>query len=604
MRWGIGTKLTLVFALLGLGGAGLTGFYSYQASRHLQQESARGELLNATQVLGRRITQHLDAVQRNLQLLSQWPATTAVLDADMPQGASVESLQMLFKGMLQANPSYLHLSLLAAQDGRELVCVDRMDGLPVRRDIPLLPRASKVTAVLPVFFSDALRLPEGGLYLSPVSSHPDVGLMADAEAGGDVPTLSAAMPVYGGMLGKPVGLIVVRLDLNSLFRLLAADLPDDYRLYLSSGRGEVLFSSPAEAQDRGSLLNTAAAPASGLRSRLAKNLQSEFGAVQALVEHQREQVVMQTQGGEGREALVAAFVAQSVASLANGNQLILGLAEPLDRVLAESRPMGAATLRIVLGVGIGGMLLAIVLARALSRPINDMADSARRFALGQGMGELPLTRSDEIGSLAHSLQLLQQQIGQQMSDLHRKQVELAHLSQHDSLTELPNRRLFLERLDRTLRHARRHLQTVHLLFIDLNEFKAINDRCGHAVGDEVLRLLARRLAQTVRALDTVARLGGDEFVVLLGDAVSEADVGLIADKLLHTVCEPMVCHGLQLQVGGSIGVACYPRDGQTAQELLAHADRAMYAAKAQGGGVHLAPHYERYPPAFTGTDHG
>ncbi len=158
-----------------------------------------------------------------------------------------------------------------------------------------------------------------------------------------------------------------------------------------------------------------------------------------------------------------------------------------------------------------------------------------------------------------------------------------HMAHHDSLTGLPNRALLMERLGFALPYARRHGSAIGLVFIDLDGFKLINDGLGHEAGDELLKAVARRLKGVVRESDTVARLGGDEFVVMLLDqpAHGEAIVRTL-HRMRCSVAEPNVIHGQSLQVTCSIGMAAYPQDGTTAEELLRHADAALYRAKNLG----------------------
>ncbi len=152
------------------------------------------------------------------------------------------------------------------------------------------------------------------------------------------------------------------------------------------------------------------------------------------------------------------------------------------------------------------------------------------------------------------------------------------------LTGLPNRRLIHERLEQALAHARRYGTEVCVLFIDLDDFKVINDELGHEAGDAVLKSVAQRLLGMMRKVDTVARLGGDEFVVLLGAPTPPKYLMSIAEKLIEGLKEPILVEskGRTLQVGASIGISQYPQDGTSAEEILANADRAMYQAKAAG----------------------
>ena len=156
------------------------------------------------------------------------------------------------------------------------------------------------------------------------------------------------------------------------------------------------------------------------------------------------------------------------------------------------------------------------------------------------------------------------------------------LARYDSLTGLPNRNMFLGELDRSIARAMRQGGEFAIFFIDLDRFKTINDTLGHDAGDELLRTMADRLQQSLRKNDLVARLGGDEFVVLLEGASTGADLATLANKLLQVIAEPVTVQGLAFLVTGSIGIGCWPVDGEDAATLLKHADAAMYLAKEKG----------------------
>ncbi|MBP2298267.1 bifunctional diguanylate cyclase/phosphodiesterase [Azospirillum picis] len=159
---------------------------------------------------------------------------------------------------------------------------------------------------------------------------------------------------------------------------------------------------------------------------------------------------------------------------------------------------------------------------------------------------------------------------------------IRHLAQYDFLTDLPNRFLLRDRLERAILAAGRRGTRVGLLFIDLDRFKTINDSLGHGVGDGLLREVASRLLATVRASDTVSRQGGDEFVVLINDIDGPDAAGVVAGKVLRALSEPCTIDGHELQVTPSIGIAIHPDDGAGIDELLKNADMAMYAAKEAG----------------------
>jgi diguanylate cyclase (GGDEF)-like protein/PAS domain S-box-containing protein len=157
------------------------------------------------------------------------------------------------------------------------------------------------------------------------------------------------------------------------------------------------------------------------------------------------------------------------------------------------------------------------------------------------------------------------------------------MANHDALTGLPNRTLLNDRLSQALSYAQRYDRWVTALFVDLDNFKLINDSLGHNAGDELLKAVARRMVDCVRATDTVVRLGGDEFVVVLFDQPKNSDViSATVQKIRAAIVEPVRLEGHDLRVTSSIGVATYPSDGPDAETLLANADAAMYRAKEVG----------------------
>ncbi|CAM5220657.1 Diguanylate cyclase (GGDEF)-like protein/PAS domain S-box-containing protein OS=Castellaniella defragrans OX=75697 GN=HNR28_003519 PE=4 SV=1 [Castellaniella defragrans] len=161
----------------------------------------------------------------------------------------------------------------------------------------------------------------------------------------------------------------------------------------------------------------------------------------------------------------------------------------------------------------------------------------------------------------------------------RMQARLQHMAQYDQLTGLPNRGLLDDRLKTALSMARREHERLSVLYLDLDRFKPVNDTLGHSVGDLLLQEVASRLKRCVRASDTVARIGGDEFVVLLQRLSEPRQAAVVAAKIHDAMSRPFTLDGHTLSIAPSIGIAHYPEDGERAQQLLEHADQAMYRAK-------------------------
>jgi diguanylate cyclase (GGDEF)-like protein/PAS domain S-box-containing protein len=172
--------------------------------------------------------------------------------------------------------------------------------------------------------------------------------------------------------------------------------------------------------------------------------------------------------------------------------------------------------------------------------------------------------------------------GRDISERIETQERLHFLANHDALTGLPNRTLCFDRMEQSISRARWNQRVVATLFVDLDQFKNINDTLGHNVGDDLLRVLADRLKAVVRDGDTVARFGGDEFVIILDNVAVVSDVAVVAQKLLDALAPPVELGATLLQVGASIGVSTFPADGEDPGTLLKNADIAMYRAKESG----------------------
>ncbi|ALC16759.1 diguanylate cyclase [Desulfuromonas soudanensis] len=165
----------------------------------------------------------------------------------------------------------------------------------------------------------------------------------------------------------------------------------------------------------------------------------------------------------------------------------------------------------------------------------------------------------------------------------RSEQKLAYLAEFDTLTGLPNRMLFMDRLHQALAQAHREDKMLGLLFLDLDRFKIINDTLGHSVGDALLKTVAERLSEAVRASDTVARLGGDEFVAILSGLEDTKGASLVAGRILKAMARPFLLDQHEVFISASIGIALFPFDAGDVEGLIKHADSAMYQAKSSGG---------------------
>ncbi|MFH2134619.1 MAG: diguanylate cyclase [Pseudomonadota bacterium] len=561
MRFPIAWRLGLVLVMVGLLGTGLTGYFAYQASREQLIKSSEERLQTATHVLMRQVTVALNDVKADVRLIAQHPQAPRILQRSTPgfQALSEKNVAKLFEGLMSVNPAYFQIRLIeSANHGMERIRIDRGMGtlLPITGD------DLQEKGHYPYVF-ETLRLPPGSIHVSRAMINHEVG----AHAGEHRPVLQVCAPVYDA--SHAIGLVVINVDLQGLFAQLAADLPPELKLYLANKQGDYLIHpdpSRSFAFDRGQ----------------EARVQDEFPAVAPLLNgSQNTELHLVTSNlASDPEPLVAAFDQKAIQGMEGGDGFILGLSQPLASVLSESQQLASIIFGIVLSFSALSVLLAIFLARAFNRPLYRIVEEVRRFSVDGKIGSLPVERNDEIGELAHSIVQMEKQIQNQIEDLQFQQEMLDHLASHDSLTGLPNRRMFLDRLEHALERAKRQNEQLLLLFIDLDNFKTINDTHGHAAGDEVLKAVAKRLRALLRASDTAARLGGDEFIILFEGEWTEDLIAQMVHKVRTSLAMPIPYRDIELLSGGSIGVSRFPQDGSTASTLIAAADQAMYNCKA------------------------
>jgi diguanylate cyclase (GGDEF)-like protein len=226
------------------------------------------------------------------------------------------------------------------------------------------------------------------------------------------------------------------------------------------------------------------------------------------------------------------------------------------------------------------ILAGIVIARGIARPVRELAGVARRMAAGDYSMSPPSSDTREIAELAAAFHTMQQGIA-------TREAQITALAYRDALTNLPNRTLYGERLERAIQGAVVRNETVAVLLMDLDHFRFVNDTLGHPIGDLLLAEVAKRLRTVVnRESDTVARLGGDEFAVLLPGG-TPADAMRTAHAILAALEAPMTLAGHIVDIRASVGLAVFPDHGREATTLLRHADVALYASKRQNAGALL-----------------
>ena len=200
----------------------------------------------------------------------------------------------------------------------------------------------------------------------------------------------------------------------------------------------------------------------------------------------------------------------------------------------------------------------------------------------------------QVAARTDELKRTNSQLEGEISERRQAQSKLNYLAYHDPLTGLANRRCFIERLEESLRENGRHSERLAVLFIDLDQFKQVNDSLGHGVGDELLVAVAARLSEHVRLIDMLARLGGDEFICLMEAVRSEDEVAMLAREIIGAFEQPFKLGDHELFLTAAVGISLFPGDGDSVVDLMRNADTAMYRAKAQGRG-----NFHFYTPEMT-----
>jgi diguanylate cyclase (GGDEF)-like protein len=261
---------------------------------------------------------------------------------------------------------------------------------------------------------------------------------------------------------------------------------------------------------------------------------------------------------------------------------------PEDDLLAKSISLGRSVALITLAaILVTTALLFGFFRKVLVKPIRKLSIAAREMGRGQVLVPIDVDARDEIGDLARTFR----EMGKNLNYYHE---QVNFVANHDSLTGLPNRLMFKEYLSLSATQARRNSQGMSILFMDLDNFKRVNDTLGHQIGDKLLEAIADRLSQQLREMDVlsrpveedattmIARLAGDEFIILLPGTAGPEESEKVARRIIDSLVEPFVIYKQEIHISGSIGIALYPTDGTTADELLKNADIAMYHAKNLG----------------------
>jgi diguanylate cyclase (GGDEF)-like protein len=548
MYVGITPRLALVLTVFAVLASGLTGYYAHDSSYRLLMARTERSLQGSSQMLGQRLVAEFGAIASDARMYA------SLVNSSM--NAAGDSVQHMSRSMLQVHNEYLQISVVDTRQGWQ----EKLTFVNNKGDVV---RVATGAISLKPFVASAAQLNPGQVYLSDVIRRNRIS--GDTAEYSSVLVATPVLLANGAVSGA---LVVIRVDLNSLFTKIQAELPLDYRFYL--------------ADDHGALVRDPEAMDVARSNERPESIQALFPVTEKIVsgERDRDSTVINAD-------VVAAFYRVQVADFFNERFFILGLSEPLSDVYRESELLAGNIWRIVLLFSCLALLIAWGVSQAVAQPLAQILASVRLFAAGNSSENppLPTRRHDEIGLLARGVEDMQNQIRAQVTALEENRHAVMHMAHYDALTGLPNRMTFFSLLENAIAQAKRQGRKLAVLFVDLDHFKAINDRYGHQVGDELLLAVARRLQSGVRASDTAARLAGDEFVVLLNPIHNAGEATMVAEKLLQRFNQPLELEAAMLSIQASIGISLFPAHGGTPQALLEAADQAMYASKESGRNI-------------------
>lgn len=562
-------KLTIWIALLSLLSAGISVYFTYTHSRALLIQSSKDKLATATQVLANRYSFFITDITKDLLFIAQLPAIEEIASSTSSQTAKQHTrLANALSGFLRSHEEYNQVRLIGALNhGLELVRVDKaQNAVHIVEGMALQEKAHYS------YVYNTLQLKQGSIFVSGIRLNKERGLLD----GYGKPSVIAATPVYGTN-GNVFGVIVINVDLEKMFALIETDIPAGIDVIATNSAGDYILHPDPEKTfgfDKGARVL----------------IQDDIALTQHIFSGELSNLVAEVQDFRfpDKQAVIS-LTKVPFATESDEKYIVLGLISNLDAVLEDSRQLGITSLQISLAFGVLFVLLSLILARKITTPLQRMATTFARFKQGDPVPELSINRNDELGLLARNFSIMAKKLNAQLMELNTQRQYLHKVAHHDALTGLPNRILLEDRIEQALISARRDKAEIAVMLVDLDDFKPVNDKYGHDIGDKLLQECAARMLTCIRETDTVARYGGDEFMTI----VSARELQLrgmsarhisrqVADKIRNALNQQFKIDNFLLNISCSIGIAIYPQDGDDKNTLIKHADLAMYYAKSTG----------------------
>lgn len=562
-------KLTIWIALLSILSAGISVYFTYTHSRALLIQAAKDKLATATQVLATRYSFFIADITKDLLFIAQLPAIEEIASSDSPQTVQQrERFASALAGLLRSHEEYNQVRFIGARDhGRELVRIDKSQNSVHIIDTIALQEKAHYSYVY-----NTLQLKQGSVFVSGIKLNKERGSLD----GYNKPSVIVATPVYTKN-NTVFGVIAINVDLEKMFALIETDIPDGIDVIATNSVGDyILHPNPEKTFgfDKGTRIL----------------MQDDLAITQRIFSGELSRIVAEVQDfrSPDKQAVIS-LTKVPFTTESDEKYIVLGLISNLDTVVEDSRQLGITSLQISLASGALFILLSLILARKITTPLQRMATTFARFKQGDPVPELSINRNDELGLLARNFSMMAKKLNAQLLELNTQRQYLHEVAHHDALTGLPNRILLEDRIEQALISVRRDKAEIAVMLVDLDDFKPVNDKYGHDIGDKLLQECSARMLTCIRETDTVARYGGDEFMII----ISARDLQLrgmsarhisrqVADKIRNALDQPFKIENFLLNISCSIGIALYPQDGDDKNTLIKHADLAMYYAKSTG----------------------
>lgn len=402
VKFGIVVKLGILLAVFGVLAAGLTGYYTYQATREILVKKAGEELVQSTRIMGRRFSNSADAVARDALMFAGTPDARDVFGGG--QTAEVARLRMAaqFRSLLAQHSEYYQVRLISAQNnGIERVRVDR-DGSSLKT----VSGADLQEKMQYPYVYETLRLAEGDVHYSRIFINREAG----AHSGQKKPTLQVATPVAGPD-GKVAGVMVINVNLNKIFARLNADLRSEYQLYLTNQAGDFLVAPDS-------------AKTFGFDYGRRYLVQDTFKPVSAIIDKRAETIAVRTVSDHQAVEVVGGFARIPFGHMSGSDFVIIGMTVPLDFVLAETAALTRNSRHIVIGFSLAAILMSVLVAFIFVRPLKRLVVAVQRFSQTRTLTPIDVDSRDELGLLAKSVSQMQEHILGHLADLNKQNKKL------------------------------------------------------------------------------------------------------------------------------------------------------------------------------------